>query len=91
MLAPAVPPRRIKILTVGDAGVGKSCLIKRHCEGRFVGEYITTIGIDYGVRKWEDSSSPSVVAAAAGSKTDMNFSGSATALNSASESEEGRR
>jgi DnaJ family protein C protein 27 len=35
---------------VGNAAVGKSCLIKRYCEGRFVQKYITTIGIDYGVK-----------------------------------------
>ncbi|TPX49979.1 hypothetical protein SeMB42_g00557 [Synchytrium endobioticum] len=42
--------RRIKVLSLGDAGVGKSCLIKRYCEGKFVFEYIPTIGIDYGVK-----------------------------------------
>ncbi|KAI8820109.1 RJL family GTPase [Fimicolochytrium jonesii] len=42
--------RRIKILSMGDAGVGKSCLIKRYCEGRFIPEYVSTIGIDYGVK-----------------------------------------
>ena len=31
--------------------MGKSCLIKRYCEGRFVKRYISTIGIDYGVKK----------------------------------------
>jgi len=41
----------IKLLTVGDSQVGKSCLIKRYCEGRFVNRYITTIGVDYGVKK----------------------------------------
>jgi len=41
----------IKILSVGDPEVGKSCLIKRYCEGRFVQRYISTIGIDYGVKK----------------------------------------
>lgn len=42
---------RIKILTLGDVGVGKSCLVKYYCEGRFVSKYIPTIGIDYGVKK----------------------------------------
>ncbi|TPX30576.1 hypothetical protein SmJEL517_g05880 [Synchytrium microbalum] len=42
--------KRIKVLSLGDAGVGKSCLIKRYCEGKFVSEYIPTIGIDYGVK-----------------------------------------
>ena len=26
-------------------------MIKRYCEGRFVPRYITTIGVDYGVKK----------------------------------------
>lgn len=36
---------------MGNSEVGKSCLIKRYCEGRFVKRYISTIGIDYGVKK----------------------------------------
>lgn len=36
---------------MGDTKVGKSCIIKRYCEGRFVQKYITTIGVDYGVKK----------------------------------------
>jgi DnaJ family protein C protein 27 len=35
---------------MGSEGVGKSCLIKRYCEERFVPKYLTTIGIDYGVK-----------------------------------------
>ena len=31
--------------------MGKSCLIKRYCEEKFVKRYISTIGIDYGVKK----------------------------------------
>jgi DnaJ family protein C protein 27 len=42
--------QRVKIMSLGSAAVGKSCLIKRYCEGRFVQKYITTIGIDYGVK-----------------------------------------
>lgn len=41
---------RVKVMSLGDGAVGKSCLIKRYCEGRFVQKYITTIGIDYGVK-----------------------------------------
>lgn len=40
-----------KMISVGNQDVGKSCLIKRYCEGRFVKRYIQTIGIDYGVKK----------------------------------------
>lgn len=38
---------------MGNSEVGKSCLIKRYCEGRFVKRYIQTIGVDYGVKKVE--------------------------------------
>ncbi|KAK2963336.1 putative GTP-binding protein yptV2 [Blattamonas nauphoetae] len=41
---------RIKIISLGDKGVGKSCLIKRFCEKKFVSKYIATIGIDYGMK-----------------------------------------
>lgn len=30
--------------------MGKSCLIKRYCENKFVARYISTIGVDYGVK-----------------------------------------
>lgn len=36
--------------SLGSAGTGKSCLIKRFCESRFVQKYIATIGVDYGVK-----------------------------------------
>ncbi|KEG07123.1 ras-related GTP-binding protein [Trypanosoma grayi] len=42
---------RIKVISMGSSGVGKSCIIKRYCEGRFVTKYIPTIGIDYGVKR----------------------------------------
>lgn len=38
---------------MGNAEVGKSCLIKWYCEGRFIKRYISTIGIDYGVKKMD--------------------------------------
>ena len=41
---------RIKVLSMGSGGCGKSCLIKRFCEERFVSKYIATIGVDYGVK-----------------------------------------
>ena len=42
---------RLKIISLGNVGVGKSCLIKRYCEKRFVSKYMATIGIDYGVTR----------------------------------------
>ena len=41
---------RLKIISIGDPGVGKSCLIKRYCEDKFVSKHIATIGIDFGVK-----------------------------------------
>lgn len=48
-----MPPRnylRVKVLSLGEMGVGKSCLIKRYCEQKFNPRYIATIGVDFGVR-----------------------------------------
>ena len=49
-----VPPvqaaSRLKIISLGESGVGKSCLIKRYCEDKFVSKYVATIGIDFGVK-----------------------------------------
>ncbi|NXB50368.1 DJC27 protein, partial [Leucopsar rothschildi] len=42
---------RVKVISMGNAEVGKSCIIKRYCEKRFVPKYLATIGIDYGVTK----------------------------------------
>lgn len=44
-------PLRVRIVIAGDEGVGKSCIIKRYCEKRFVGKYLPTIGIDYGATR----------------------------------------
>jgi DnaJ family protein C protein 27 len=45
---PILAPTRIKIISMGAGASGKSCLIKRYCEDRFVTKYIATIGVDYG-------------------------------------------
>ena len=34
---------RVKLLSMGDETTGKSCLIKRYCEDRFVSKYIRTV------------------------------------------------
>ena len=39
-----------QITSLGEGGTGKSCLIKRYCEERFVQRYISTIGVDFGVK-----------------------------------------
>jgi len=40
----------IKLLLIGDSGVGKSCLLLRFCEDQFTPSFITTIGIDFKIR-----------------------------------------
>ena len=38
-----------KIIMVGDAGVGKSCLLTRFADGVYSERYVATIGVDYRV------------------------------------------
>lgn len=45
-----VSVNRIKVLSMGPPCAGKSCLVKRYCEERFISKYIATIGVDYGVK-----------------------------------------
>ena len=52
------PPSRsydmiMKLLLVGDSGVGKSCLLLRFVEDKFNPSFITTIGIDFKIRTIE--------------------------------------
>ncbi|CAM6098276.1 unnamed protein product [Calypogeia fissa] len=44
---------RMKLLLIGDSGVGKSCLLLRFCDNSFVTSFITTIGIDFKVKTIE--------------------------------------
>ncbi|KAK3255957.1 Ras-related protein [Cymbomonas tetramitiformis] len=43
----------IKLLLIGDSGVGKSCLLLRFSEDQFTTSFITTIGIDFKIRTIE--------------------------------------
>ncbi|KAH3674670.1 hypothetical protein WICMUC_003086 [Wickerhamomyces mucosus] len=43
----------LKLLLVGDSGVGKSCLLLRFVEDKFNPSFITTIGIDFKIRTIE--------------------------------------
>lgn len=43
----------LKLLLVGDSGVGKSCLLLRFVEDKFNPSFITTIGIDFRIRTIE--------------------------------------
>ena len=43
----------IKLLLIGDSGVGKSCLLVRFADDAFSTSFITTIGIDFKIRTIE--------------------------------------
>ena len=46
-------PHQIKLLLIGDSGVGKSCCLLRFSEDSFTPSFITTIGIDFKIRTIE--------------------------------------
>mmetsp|Transcript_20202 Transcript_20202/g.51171 ORF Transcript_20202/g.51171 Transcript_20202/m.51171 type:complete len:249 (-) Transcript_20202:284-1030(-) len=39
--------RELKVLVVGNGGVGKTSMIRRFCKGMFTDEYKKTIGVDF--------------------------------------------
>jgi len=43
----------IKLLMIGDSGVGKSCLLLRFSDDSFTTSFITTIGIDFKIKTVE--------------------------------------
>jgi len=43
----------MKLLVIGDSGVGKSCLLLRFAEDSFTPNFITTIGIDFKIKTVE--------------------------------------
>lgn len=45
-----IEPEQIKLLLIGDSGVGKSCCLLRFSEDSFTPSFITTIGIDFKIR-----------------------------------------
>ena len=36
-----------KILTIGESGVGKTCILLRYTDNKFSKHHLTTIGIDF--------------------------------------------
>lgn len=42
----------LKILVIGDSGVGKTNLITRYCSNSYKDSYVATIGIDFKIKKF---------------------------------------
>jgi len=49
--SPAKPNKPVKIVMIGDSGVGKSALTYRFTEENFDGSFISTIGVDMMLKK----------------------------------------
>jgi ABC-type phosphate/phosphonate transport system ATPase subunit len=51
----------LKLLIIGNSGVGKSCLLMRYSENTFTKAFYNTIGVDFVhqhlIRKWKTSNS----------------------------------
>ena len=41
------PTMTFKILTIGESGVGKTCVLRRFVENKFLKNHLATIGIDF--------------------------------------------
>jgi len=46
-------PITLKLLVVGDSGVGKTCMLVRYCENTFQADYLSTIGVDFKIKRIE--------------------------------------
>eukprot|EP00826_Nyctotherus_ovalis_P030927 TRINITY_DN2469_c0_g1_i12.p1 TRINITY_DN2469_c0_g1~~TRINITY_DN2469_c0_g1_i12.p1 ORF type:complete len:181 (-),score=36.89 TRINITY_DN2469_c0_g1_i12:144-611(-) len=40
----------VKLIIIGDSGVGKTCLLTRFAENKFTASHISTIGIDFLIK-----------------------------------------
>lgn len=43
----------LKILLIGDSGVGKSCILLRYSDDHYEDSYMSTIGVDFKIRTFE--------------------------------------
>ena len=43
----------LKYLVIGDSGVGKTSLLLRFCENTFQTDYLSTIGVDFKIKRIE--------------------------------------
>lgn len=44
-MMPAIP--LLKVVVAGDGAVGKTSLVRRYCEGKFLASRVATIGVDF--------------------------------------------
>lgn len=51
MYTPLLIDRPIKVLLLGDSGVGKTCLMLRFSENKFTDSHVATVGIDFKLEK----------------------------------------
>jgi small GTP-binding protein len=47
------PQMLLKIVFVGDSGVGKTSLLRREAESVFTGEFLATIGVDFRIKTYQ--------------------------------------
>lgn len=40
----------VKVIIIGDSGVGKTNVLTRYCEGIFKDSYVATIGVDFKIK-----------------------------------------
>eukprot|EP01017_Pseudomicrothorax_dubius_P048537 TRINITY_DN884_c0_g1_i1.p1 TRINITY_DN884_c0_g1~~TRINITY_DN884_c0_g1_i1.p1 ORF type:complete len:205 (+),score=36.41 TRINITY_DN884_c0_g1_i1:176-790(+) len=40
----------VKLLIIGDSGVGKTCVLLRYCENKFESTHMVTVGIDFKIK-----------------------------------------
>lgn len=40
----------VKVIVIGDSGVGKTNLITRFCQNHFKDSYVATIGVDFKIK-----------------------------------------
>jgi Ras-related protein Rab-8A len=40
----------LKVIIIGDSGVGKTNILTRYCEGIFKDSYVATIGVDFKIK-----------------------------------------
>lgn len=71
---PPIPPvpatkKTLKIVILGDSGVGKTCLLNRYSSEKFTGQYKATIGADFVTKQIVLESPPFALGAAAAAPT----------------------